>query len=88
VSRPASFEPEVFVALKARRHSKREIARLLGVDEATVRRGLRKHAEQMRERKRARDREALLTARGRARARRFRLREQLKRLNKSTKEIA
>jgi hypothetical protein len=86
VSRTRRFEPEVYASLKARRHSNREIARLLGVDEASVRRGLTKHQEIVRERRRAKQRAALLTARGRARARRFRLNETLRRMNKSTKE--
>jgi len=57
VSRPHRFEPEVYAALKARRHSNREIARLLDVDEASVRRGLKKHKELRRERERKARRE-------------------------------
>jgi predicted transcriptional regulator len=88
MSRRRRFEPEVYVALRSRRYSNREIARLLDVDEASVRRGLKKHAELLRERKRQRDRDYLRTKRGQTRARKFRLNAQLKRLNKSTEEIA
>lgn len=77
------YEPEVYAALADRnrkRRSNREIARLLGVDEATVRRGLRVYAKDQLEQKRARQRKALLTDKGRIRARRFRLHEFQKRM--------
>lgn len=77
------YEPEVYAALADRnrkRRSNREIARLLGVDEATVRRGLRAYAKDQLEQKRARQRKALLTDKGRTRARRFRLHEFQKRM--------
>lgn len=83
MSRRPAYDPEVYAALADRsriRRSNREIARLLGVDEATVRRGLGRYAAAQREKKRERDRVALLTDRGRARARRFRTTEYLKRL--------
>lgn len=35
------YDPEVYVALKAQGHSNRTIAALLGVGEASVRRGLK-----------------------------------------------
>lgn len=53
MSRTRRFAPEVYVALRARRHSNREIARLLDVDEASVRRGLKKAGELRNERARA-----------------------------------
>lgn len=76
------FEPQVYATLAGKsraRRSNREVARLLGVDEATVRRGLQRYEEIQRERKRERDRDALLTEKGRTRQRRFRLAEFLKR---------
>ena len=62
------------------RRSNREIARILGISEATVRRGLKRFEAERREQKRAADRAALLTEKGRARARRFRTREYLTRM--------
>lgn len=80
--RRSTFEPQVYAALAGRsrsRRSNREVARLLGVNEATVRRGLERYEETLRDRKRAKDRALLQTEKGRARARRFRLNEFLKR---------